>query len=174
MKQISINIKVVNPFGNLYRDRTVLVVVKNSKGKYLLGAKEGSYPEGICRLLGGGVDSGENILDAAIRELKEELNLSFSSEQLEPYADILVKAIDENGINYSTCVSLVKLKIPVDQYSAGDDVTKVVELSKEEVIELIGRYNSLSSDSWFERGRERFNWADYGKLYGPVHEIAIQ
>ena len=174
MKQIPLSINIKSPFGNLHRERTVLIVIKNSQGKYLLGAKEGHYPDGISRLMGGGVDNGEDILSAAIRELKEELNVTIPLEQLEPYADVLVEAIDEKGVKYSTCISIVKLTVPIDQYSAGDDVTNVVELTKEEVLDLIKRYQELSPDFWFENDQKRFNWADYGKVYAPVHKIAIE
>ena len=65
MNEESIKIKISKPFGNLYRNRCVLVAAFDDSHNLLLGAKPDFYPPGIVRLLGGGVDEGENIKDAA-------------------------------------------------------------------------------------------------------------
>lgn len=55
MNEESIKIKISKPFGNLYRDRCVLVAAFDDKHNLLLGAKPDFYPPGIVRLLGGGI-----------------------------------------------------------------------------------------------------------------------
>lgn len=58
------------PFGNLkFRDRTILVLCRDGKGNFLLGAKPTHYPEGIVRMLGGGVDDDETVTDASLSNL---------------------------------------------------------------------------------------------------------
>lgn len=51
MNEESIKIKISKPFGNLYRDRCVLVAAFDDKHNLLLGAKPDFYPPGIVRLL---------------------------------------------------------------------------------------------------------------------------
>lgn len=67
---------VAEPFGNLkFRDRTVLVLCRDREGNFLLGAKPTYFPEGIVRMLGGGVDDDETVADAAKREVREEMGI---------------------------------------------------------------------------------------------------
>ena len=54
MNEESIKIKISKPFGNLYRNRCVLVAAFDDSHNLLLGAKPDFYPPGIVRLLGGG------------------------------------------------------------------------------------------------------------------------
>ena len=61
MKVIELNIEVDQAFGNLHRDRCVLIAVKDKDDKLLSGAKPGFFPPTITRLLGGGLDKGENL-----------------------------------------------------------------------------------------------------------------
>lgn len=53
MKVIELNIEVDQAFGNLHRDRCVLIAVKDKDDKLLSGAKPGFFPPTITRLLGG-------------------------------------------------------------------------------------------------------------------------
>lgn len=53
MNEESIKIEISKPFGNLYRDRCVLVAAFDDSHNLLLGAKPDFYPPGIVRLLGG-------------------------------------------------------------------------------------------------------------------------
>ena len=54
-KIFKLNFKVEEPFGNLFREKQVLVAVMDKNGRILVGAKPNFYPRGINRLLGGGV-----------------------------------------------------------------------------------------------------------------------
>ncbi|MDO8266046.1 MAG: NUDIX hydrolase [Candidatus Saccharibacteria bacterium] len=61
------------------------VVIISADGKFLLGKKypekEGSYV-GYWHIMGGGVDPGETLEDAALREVLEESGLVLSAEDL--------------------------------------------------------------------------------------------
>ncbi len=92
MKNISLDIKVEKPFGNLFRKKVALIVVENADGDFLVGTKPYQYPPTITRLLGGGVDEGENENSAAARELGEELGVSLDPSELTPLLVITTNA----------------------------------------------------------------------------------
>ena len=58
-----------------------VVFIKNNEGKYLI-QKTSKEKNNIFSSTGGHVLHGENPLDAIIREIKEELNLTVQKNQL--------------------------------------------------------------------------------------------
>ena len=116
MKVIELNIEVDQAFGNLHRDRCVLIAVKDKDDKLLSGAKPGFFPPTITRLLGGGLDKGERPEAAAIRELSEELGVELSVEDLEPIAKFITNAVDRDGKEYKNETYLYGAKLKnIDQ-----------------------------------------------------------
>ena len=142
-----------------------MVIVKDLEGKYILGTKA-VYPPGIYRLLGGGINHGEDPQAAAAREITEELGIKRTSTELLPCADISIhigspeKSTDFHIYLFSTTLS------PGESLKPGDDVDGIKHVDHEGMNALIDRFYDLSDGS-------DFSWNDYGKLYGRVHEIAI-
>jgi len=167
MKKISIEIEVEEAFGNLFRERCVLVAVTNGE-KYLFGDKRGFYPPGITRLLGGGMKRGENVEMAAVRELKEELGIDVSREEFDKLAEFKIAATDSHGNRYFNISYLLYVDIGDREFFPADDVNSISLLSIEDIERLAERYCSLPKDLWFDGG-ERFRWYDYGQLYGAIH-----
>lgn len=161
------------PFGNLqYRDRTVLVLCRNGEGKYLLGEKKSFYPPGIVRLLGGGIDPGESLSEAAARELKEEIGITVKPNELVELAEVKITGLYREK-QYRTKIFLYFLDSTQDDYLAGDDVSGIVAYSEEEYRALIKRYLKLGDAEDNNQSRATFSWVDYGKVYGFVHQIAL-
>lgn len=168
-----LKIHVAKPFGNLYRTDTVLVVVRVGN-KYIFGGKAGYYPEGITRLLGGGVNGGETLEFAAQREIEEELSVKITKEQLKKIDDVIVEADDDLGKKYKMKISMFFVDLSnIRSFIAGDDVTNLIYLTKEEFKKLVENFNKLPQDLWRNQDGEEFSWADYGKLYGFVHDVAL-
>ena len=61
----------------------VYLIIKNEKGKILLQRRQGTklWP-GFLALPAGHIDEGENAIDAAIREAKEELSITIREENI--------------------------------------------------------------------------------------------
>ncbi|PID33116.1 hypothetical protein CR969_02465, partial [Candidatus Saccharibacteria bacterium] len=163
MQVTNINIKIQQAFGNLYRDRCALIAAKDADGKVLIGAKPYFFPEGITRLLGGGVDDGEDINVAAARELEEELGIKVSPDDLELITRFDTHAVDAEGKEFDNQTYLFSVDVADKPYKPGDDVKQIIPLSKAEMYELADKFEKLPADSWHESAKEgKFSWHDYG------------
>ena len=169
MKTFNLNFSIIKAFKNLKRDKTVNVVLKNHENKYVLGAKPQYYPKGIYRLLGGGVDSGESVQKAAVREIREEIGVDLSPGTIEHIGTLDVSARDSVGKNYSTIIELVFINTQISDYKISDEIGGFIELDEQEFTEMIKRYENLSNGL-----SPDMNWGDYGKVYAEVHRIALE
>lgn len=66
----------------------VRVIVENEKKEVLLGQRAAGKSAKQWSLIGGKVDDGEPMLEAAIREVQEEIGYEFKPEELELYLEI--------------------------------------------------------------------------------------
>jgi len=161
---------VAEPFDNLrYRDRTVLIMCRDCKGKFLLGSKGDLYPKGIVRLIGGGVDKEESVHEAAIREIKEEMGIDIDESDLIDLVEVKVQGRYQDQI-YNTSVFVCFLESTKDDYVAGDDVHEIVSFTESEYRQLIRNFMALEDT---KDARIGFSWKDYGKVYGFIHQAAI-
>ncbi len=170
----NIKIKVESAFGNLYRKRLCLIVVRDLVGNILVGSKPNFYPAGIYRMIGGGVDENENPVVGTQRELKEELGIDADIKDLNLLLQVDVNAIDaqERIFNNSNFIYFYQLKD--NNYKAGDDIKSVIKLTINELYMLGEKYETLSEDDWFKNEMENYNWKDYGKVYGPIHKLTAE
>lgn len=161
------------PFENLkYRDRTVLLVLRNSQGKFILEKANDWYPDGIARLLGGGVDKGEDVTGAAIREMEEETGIVVSQEDLVELVQVDVIG-EYMSTTYKTSVFVFFLKTVIDTIKIGSDVAEVVYYSEQDYRNLLVNFSRLKDDDLFHRKDLIFSWGDYGKVYGFIHQVTL-
>ena len=166
-----LNIKIVSPFGNLYRNRLSLIVIVDIDGNILVGSRPHFYPQDIYRLIGGGIDDNEEVIDGYLRELKEEVGVEATKEDLKEIMQVNVNAVDKNGKEYKNTNYIFLYKLKTNRYKAGDDIKQIIKLSVDELYKLGERYENLSSDDWFKNDMENYNWYDYGQVYGPIHKL---
>lgn len=163
----------------LTRNRHALIVVKDAQGKYILGGKR-MYPENIYRFVGGGIDSHEDPLQGAARELHEELGIQPLPNQLKEIALISAR-IRETSSNNEYHFSTHLFKINLTQENAhlipGDDLDTLVAYSASQLNELISRFRSLPNNLITVGAKspsQPFRWSDYGAFYAKVHEIGLK
>ncbi len=162
------------------RGRHALIVLQDEHGNYILGVKD-IYPQGIYRLIGGGLDDGEDPQVGASRELEEEMGIHTQPSDLSHLATITAK-IHETTTNkhYSFTTYLYHVRANTSDLHPADDLDGMKAFSKEEMIDLINRYNQLPSDlavvakQHDGKAPAEFRWSDYGALYGRIHEIALK
>ncbi len=171
MDTYDINIEVIEAFGNLHRKRHTLIAVKDSNGNILTGAKPLFFPPGITRLLGGGIDDGEDVESATVRELHEELGVAVKADQLSLLAKFNVHATDQAGKTFDNETYLYGINIGDMAYRPGDDVKQIVALSQDELYELAEAFENLSANLWYRGEEGDFSWKDYGKLYSKIHRV---
>lgn len=174
VKTVNYKVKLVaQPFGNLrYRNRSVLILCQNKEGKFILGVKKGHYPPNIVRLVGGGVNGNETVIEAAKRELFEEMNVAIENDRLAPLVQVNITGV-YSGTIYKTQIYIFYCKLIKLTYVAGDDITDIMEYSEEEYQKLITRYFELKDDQLYTENGDTFSWGDYGRVYGFIHRIAL-
>lgn len=174
MNEESIKIEISKPFGNLYRDRCVLVAAFDDKHNLLLGAKPDFYPPGIVRLLGGGVDEGENIKDAACRELLEETGVAVHKDKIHIKTKFSIRAIDCDGNAYNNDTYLVCANIESTPVNPGDDVKQIIKYKSQDLERLIDNYRRLSPSLWYKGAEGEFSWYDYAQVYAVIHNKVLE
>jgi 8-oxo-dGTP pyrophosphatase MutT (NUDIX family) len=174
--ELQLNFQVENPFGNLFRKETVLIACETSGHAYLLGAKQGFYPDGIVRLIGGGVEESDASLLAAVQaELEEEISYKPAEEEIHELGTVVAHATDTSGREYNHTAHLYHVVLPpTATITPKDDITGIQELSIEGIEQLAGEYMRLPQDLLGHEGTLTFSWHDFGKLYGPLHFFTAQ
>lgn len=89
----SISRKTAHESGDMYY-RTIYVVIKNERNEILIEKRSGTkdlYPNCWDISVGGHVDFGKSYEETAVREVKEEMGLEISEEDLIFRGEVLVR-----------------------------------------------------------------------------------
>lgn len=172
--KVAYQLKLVShPFGNLrFRDRTALILIRDETGKLLLGREDGFYPPGIFRMIGGGIDTGEAVIDGTIREIEEELGLNVKNDELIELAEVELEGVYQGNV-YTTKINVHYLKVRLSECVANDDVSELISCTEEEYSELVNRFFQLRDDHIYKKDDFEFSWGDYGRAYGFLHKLAL-
>lgn len=130
METHTLSIDIEEAFGNLHRDRCVLIAATDQNGAVLLGEKPHFYPPSIVRLLGGGVEEKETWEEAAKREIGEEL-LGVGAVTMTPLLHIATTAQDANGREFHNETRVFHTSIHNRHYQAGSDVARIIKMRSE-------------------------------------------
>lgn len=176
MQTFKLNLSIEKPFGNLFRAETVLIICHTANNTILLGDKVGFYPEGISRLLGGGVEKSDtSLVDAAQSELEEETCYRPSKKSLKHVAQFVISARDSQKKRYSHTAHVFYCKIPPEvTVQASDDVTHISEATVDQLKTLAQKYSTLSKEAIASDGSLQYSWYDFGQVYAPIHSFAAQ
>lgn len=139
----------------LFRKAARAVILDNEGMVGLMHLKK----RGIFKLPGGGVDKGETIMQALIREVKEEVGVEFGERrELGITLESRYYEGDDHGLFQMTYAYLVKLhgekglaEFTEDELSEG---ACVIWLPKDEALEVVKNYPFPDYESHFIKQRE--------------------
>lgn len=58
-----------------------------------------------------------------------------------------------------------------DVLKYADDISNINSLPKDGFKDLIAKFENLKG--FHEMGEDKFNWADYGQIYGYIHQVVF-
>lgn len=165
-------VAIDNPIGNLYRKRHVLVLLVTPEGRFVLCKKKNFYPDHIARMLGGGIGENEDPKIAAMREIKEEIDVDIPLDEFKPLCTVETQADTAEGpMAMTTYIFSAKID-NVETLKAGDDISGIESYSLEEYKALVDEMRRLTGE--YVTDKFSFKWADWGKIYAPIHDFALQ
>ena len=123
-------------------------------------------------MLGGGIKDNESPKVAAKREIEEELLVSIPIESFKELCSVITSATTSEGeMEMQTWVYYVRLPDSA-QIKPSDDITGIQIFSQKQYENLIKDIMGLSGE--FVTEKFSFFWADWAKIYGPIHKFALE
>lgn len=145
------------------------VLLKDGLNRWVLSRKR-HYAEGLWRMVGGGIELGEDPLQAAQRELKEELNVEIDEGKLIPLIHAEVTAVVEGKTySFSDFVFYAAVSQPLH---IADELEQLGDFSDAELGVVINHFDRLPDQPINAENRSG-TWEDYGKVWGPIHREAF-
>ncbi len=146
------------------------VLLKDGLNRWVLSRKH-HYVEGLWRMVGGGIEPGEHPLQAAQRELQEELGLEVDEGKLVPLVHAEVTSeIDGKNYSFSDFVFYASAPQPL---RIADELEQLMQFSDAELNQAINYFNRLPNQPINADNRSG-SWIDYGKVWGPIHQAAFE
>ncbi len=149
--KLNINEKFFNEMKeNIKKDRRgeVAFAVERPNGKVVV-VRTSFYPENIFRLPTGGINYGEDIIEALYREVKEELGLEINIHKFLGVIKYTLKN-NEDHIRFYSYVFWVKEKGGnILEDALEDEVSKYMEVNNEElqrVVDTLKNFNGQWKD----------------------------
>ena len=142
------------------------MVVRRPNGKLLLSIKT-FYPRGAYRLPTGGIDHGESILAAVVRETAEETGLQTEVRRF--VAQIAYRprsARSGQPIFHTFAFLLDELGGTLGSLSEHEQIEEYIEVDPRELRSVADRLEHVTSEHSAAIGGD---WADWGKFRAVVH-----
>ncbi|MGV8169595.1 MAG: NUDIX hydrolase [Candidatus Nanoarchaeia archaeon] len=121
------------------KPRITAAILVEHEGKFLLGKRNKENAKDFWIIPGGGVEFGEKIEDAAVREIKEETNLDVEITRFIGFNEV----INVPG-KYHSVIFFFLAKPVHTEISASEDISKAEFFTLEEIKKL----NILPSVEW--------------------------
>jgi len=147
------------------KNHAIIVPIDIHTGLFALGYKD-VYPGGIYRFIGGGIDEGENPLDGAKREFKEETGVD---ADLEYVTTIDLNVTDDDGEEAIFTTYVYKTVIDFLNIKPADDVEGIGWMAKQALINNIANMIAIPHNAWYEGKHGQMSWGDWGKVNGYIH-----
>jgi 8-oxo-dGTP pyrophosphatase MutT (NUDIX family) len=146
------------------------ILLKDGMNRWVLSRKR-HYVDGLWRMVGGGIEVGEDPLQAMRRELHEELGVEIDEGKLIPLVHVEVNAeADGKEYTFSEFVFYAAVSQPLH---IADELEQLGRFSDAELNQVIGHFDRLP-DTPINADNRDGTWLDYGKIWGPIHRAAFE
>ena len=140
----------------------VVVLLRRRNGLYIVHTKR-FYPEGVYRLLSGGVKAGENLVAAVRRETLEETGLD---ARVERFLGIVRHRFvwQDESLPFNTYVFGVSEAGGTLRFNdPGEEITGFREVDLFEIAAIADQLESLPPA-----------WSEWGRFRAPAHRLVVE
>lgn len=157
-----------DPINKNDRYGEVCMVVRRKNGR-LLTMKKIFYPTGAYRLLTGGIEYGEKIFDALLRETHEETGLEVEVKRFLVAAAYITTETGDQPVFYTFAFLLDEVGGTLGVIDENEHVEAFVEI---EPAELSQRAAFLEQIGGAQFSQEiDGSWSDWGKFRAAIHHL---
>ncbi|KNY29757.1 NUDIX hydrolase [Pseudobacteroides cellulosolvens] len=159
---------------NKERRGEVVFCVQRPNGKYILITCD-EYPKGTFRVPTGGINYNEDIIQAIIRETKEELGLEVEISDFIGVLKIKFTYDGEYSMFYSYMFLLNEIGGRLLEDATDDEVSQVMEANLEDFESILQSLLNMDGD-WVDWGRFRYMTSNavYKYLKERNHEMILK
>ncbi len=157
------------PIGKPDRYGEVCMVVRRHDGR-LITARKAYYPPNTFRLLTGGINHGESVADALLREVHEETGLTVEVQRFLAAASYY--PADQSVAPFHTFAFLVdEVSGTLGALDPDEEVAEYHLATPAELPELAARLASLGSSY---HSKIEGLWHDWGQFRAVIHELVAE
>ncbi|GCE06295.1 NUDIX hydrolase [Dictyobacter aurantiacus] len=159
-----------DPLSKTDRYGEVCMVIRRKNGRLLTMIKT-FYPEGAYRLLTGGINHGEYVFDALLRETQEETGLQVEVKHFLAVATYHLENTNQTPAFYTFAFLLDELGGTLGAIDEDEQVGEFREIAPEELPTLAEHLERLG-DQYSEQIGGR--WAYWGRFRAVIHRLVWQ
>ncbi len=158
--------QIFDPLSARDRYGEVCMVIRRPNGR-LLTAKKTFYPVGAYRLLTGGINLGESVLVALLREVQEETGLEVVVRRFLAAVAYRLPAYQEDPTFYTFAFLLDEVGGVLENHDPSELVEYFREIAPEELPERVTFFETLEAEPSRELGGYVSDW---GKFRAVIHQ----
>lgn len=165
--------QLFDPLNNTDRYGEVCMVVRRPGGR-LLTAKKTFYPEGCSRLMTGGINHGEKVLAALLRETQEETGLEVAVRRFLVAASYHLANEPEKPLFYTFAFLLDEMGGVLECQDEHERLEYFREIEPEELLERSEFLARLPHSYSPDLGDGDDDWAAWGAFRAVIHRQVWQ
>ncbi len=160
--------ELFDPLSKKDRYGEVCMVVRRPNGRLLTMTKT-YYPKDSFRLLTGGINYGEAILAALLRETREETGLQVEVKQFLAIAAYRITSVSDAPLFYTFALLLDELGGTLTTIDQDEQVDSFLEVAPAELPALADKLDHLGERSEFST-----NWSIWGQFRAVIHRLVYE
>ncbi len=155
-----------DPLNATDRYGEVCMVIRRRNGRLITAIKT-FYPKDAYRLLTGGINYGERVYDALLRETHEETGLKVSINRFLAALAYYRNGDDKTPVFYTFAFLLNEVSGTLGALDESERVEAFREVSVEDLPQLANTLRHINHEPSREIGG---NWSDWGRFRAAVHD----